>query len=269
MPFSFPTSRPYLSSLGQLARGGAWRLTLPHSHDHDLFVWTTRGQGIVHVTGRRRGLGVHNALVVPAGSMIAIDLGKQGFAQAMTVPAGTVAGFPREPVLLRVRDVQMQGEITNLLEALLREQSTERPLTAEAAQAHAALISVWFRRTRDAVPERDPPPTAAERLAAAFAELAERHHASGRPMADYAEMLGVTPTHLTRVCRHCAGLTAAAMLNARVLHAARCGLADTTEPVSEIAGRLGFSSPAYFSRFVHHHTGRSPTELRRAATIGK
>lgn len=269
MSFLPPASRPYLSSLGQLARGGSWRLTLPHSHSHDLFVWTTRGQGIVHVTGRRRGLGVHNALMVPAGSMIDIDLGKQGFAQAMTMPAGSVRGFPREPILLRVRDVQMQGEITNLIEAMLREQSAERSHGDEAAHAHASLISVWFRRTRDTILTDDPSPSAAERLAAAFTELAERHFASGRPMADYAEMLNVTPTHLTRVCRHCAGQTAAGVLSARVLHAARCGLADTKEPVSEIAARLGFSSPAYFSRFVHHHTGRSPTELRRAATTGK
>ncbi|MGR3453379.1 helix-turn-helix domain-containing protein [Pseudooceanicola sp.] len=269
MPFTHPTAYPYLSTLGQLARGGAWRLTLPHSHDSDLFIWTTRGQGIVHLMGRRRGLGVHNALMVPARSMIAIDPGKQGFAQALTMPAGSIRGVPREPVLLRVRDVQMQGEITHVLEAMLREQSVERPLAADAAQAHAALATVWFRRTRAAILPEDPMPSAAERLVAAFTDLAERHYASGRSMADYAEMLDVTPTHLTRVCRHCAGMTAAAMLSARVLHAARTALVDTTTPVSEIAAHLGFSSPAYFSRFVMHHTGRTPTHLRRDAGTGK
>lgn len=269
MPLSHPTAYPFLSTLGQLARGGAWRLSLPHAHASDLFIWTTRGQGIVHLQGRRRGLGVHNALMVPAGSMIAIDPGKQGFAQALTMPAGTVAGMPPEPVLLRVRDVQMQGEITHILEAMQREQGVERPLAAEAAQAHAALVSVWFRRTRAAILPEDPAPSAAERLVAAFTDLAERHHASGRSMADYAAMLDVTPTHLTRVCRHCAGMTAAAMLNARVLHAARTALVDTATPVSEIAEGLGFSSPAYFSRFVMHHTGHTPTHLRRAAGTGK
>jgi len=143
MPISIPMSRPYLSSLGQLARGGAWRLTLPHSHDHDLFVWTTRGQGIVHVTGRRRGLGVHNALLVPARSMIAIDLGKQGFAQAMTVPAGTVAGFPREPVLLRVRDVQMQRAVANAGSAERRSRSRTR--TTQICRGPFPTTSAIFR----------------------------------------------------------------------------------------------------------------------------
>jgi len=269
MTFSQPHSRPYLSSLVQLARGGSWRLTLPHSHATDLLIWTTRGQGIAQITGRRRGLGVHNAILIPAGAMTAIDIGKQGFAQALTMPAGQIEGFPHVPVLLRVRDVQMQGEITNLLESLLREQAIERPLSDEAARAHAALISVWFRRTRAAILADEPQPTAAERLAAAFTELAERHFASGRPMADYAEMLDVTPTHLTRVCRHCSGQTAAWLLSARVLHAARTALADTREPVSTIAERLGFSSAAYFSRFIVHHTGRTPTALRRDASNGK
>ena len=58
---------------------------------------------------------------------------------------------------------------------------------------------------------------------------------TGVRLMTLAEMLDVTPTHLTRVCRHCAGMTAAAMLSARVLHAARTALVDTTTPVSEIA----------------------------------
>ncbi|WP_375690723.1 helix-turn-helix domain-containing protein [Pseudooceanicola sp. LIPI14-2-Ac024] len=260
---------PHLWTLGQLARGGSWRLTLPHASTSDLFIWTTRGQGIAHLNGRRRGLGVHNALLIPAGAMFSIDPGKQGFGLAMTAPAGSVRGFPREPVLLRVRDVHMQGEATALLEALQREQATPRPLAGEAAAAHAALLSVWFRRTRDAVQPDAPDASAAERLAAAFTVLAERHFRTGRPMADYAEMLDVTPTHLTRVCRHCAGITAAGILGGRVLHAARSALVDTAQPVSGIARDLGFSSAAYFTRFIQHHTRLSPTALRKAATAGK
>lgn len=269
MDFLPPVGRPHLATLGQLARGAPWRLTLPHSIPHDLLVWTTRGQGLVHLDGRRLGLGVHNAIAVPAGAMMAIDPGKQGFAHALTIPAGSLAGFPRDPILLRVRDVQMQGEVTHLLEAMQREQTVVRPLADEAAMAHAALLTVWLRRTRAAIQPETPRPTAAERLVAGFTKLAEQNYATGRSMADYAEMLDVTPTHLTRVCKQCSGQTAAALLSDRVLHAARTLLADTGDPVAAIAGRLGFSSAAYFTRFIQHHTGRTPTALRRQGSTGK
>ncbi len=130
------------------------------------------------------------------------------------------------------------------------------------------LLSVWFRRTKAALLPDDPEPNAAERLVVAFTDLAERHFRSGRPMADYAEMLDVTPTHLSRVCRQCAGMTAADILSERVLHAARTELADTDTPVGEIARGLGFSSAAYFTRFIQHHTGLTPTALRQTAGTG-
>lgn len=254
---------PKIMSLAQLSRGQAWRLTLQHALDHDLFVWTTRGQGRVHLMGRRRGLGVHNAIMVPAGSMMAIDIGKQGFAQVVTIPAGSIPGLPHEPQLLRIRDVQMQGELTSILDAMQREQNTARPLGDEAAQAHAALLSVWFRRTRAAILEDAAKVPAAERLVTAFAALAERGFRSGRTMADFAEALDVTPTHLTRVCRQVAGMTAADILTERSLHAARVELADTQRPIRDIAEGLGFSSAAYFTRFIQHHTGRTPSALRQ------
>lgn len=251
-------------TLAQLSRGTPWRIELQHSHDADLLIWTTRGQGRVHLMGRRRGLGVHNAVFVPARSLLALDIGRQGFAQVVRMPPSSIAGFPREPQLLRIRDVQMQGELTGLLDAMQRELNAGRPLADEATAAHAALLSVWFRRAMTALLDPEPRASAAERLVAAFAELVSRNYRDGRPMASYAEALDVTPTHLTRVCKQCAGLTAADILTERTLHAARTALADTDSPVRDIAMSLGFSSAAYFTRFIQHHTGRAPTALRGA-----
>nr|WP_279391816.1 helix-turn-helix domain-containing protein [Shimia aestuarii] len=84
-------------------------------------------------------------------------------------------------------------------------------------------------------------------------------------MATYAEELEITPTHLTRVCRQCAGLTAADMLNQMVQHEARVLLTRSDLPVQDIADYLGFGSAAYFSRFSQQHFGASPTQLRKSS----
>jgi AraC family transcriptional activator of pobA len=82
-------------------------------------------------------------------------------------------------------------------------------------------------------------------------------------MQDYARTLGVTPTHLTRTCKTCSGMTASDLLTRRLLHAARDLLETTNHPANRIAATLGFRSAAYFSRFVLHHTGQTPTALRK------
>lgn len=42
-------------------------------------------------------------------------------------------------------------------------------------------------------------------------------------------------------------------------------LAATRIPVQQISGRLGFSSPSYFSQSFRRATGFSPAEFRRQA----
>ena len=93
----------------------------------------------------------------------------------------------------------------------------------------------------------------------------EVEFASGASMAEHAAALGVTPTHLTRVCRTETGRTAAALLTERLVHAAHSLLAGTDAPAQDIARHLGFGSAAYFTRFMQQHTGAAPTALRRTA----
>jgi AraC-like DNA-binding protein len=107
-------------------------------------------------------------------------------------------------------------------------------------------------------------PSAAVRLARAYAAKLEAGFRSGKSVADYAAELGVTATHLTRVCRATCGRTASALLHDRQIFEARRLLAETRLPVQDIAEALGFGSAAYFSRSFHARTGKSPTAFRRA-----
>ncbi|WP_101066331.1 helix-turn-helix transcriptional regulator [Roseovarius salinarum] len=255
-----------IMTLAQWVQGAAWRAELPHSCDSHAFVWITRGQGRCIVEGVRRGFGMHNALVIPAGTMFAIEVGKQAFGMVCLVPPGGTVLMPDTFQHLRVRDVHAQAELTSLFEVMQREQNGRRPFADEALNANASLITVWLRRAMIDHGERPPDSPAAERLVMAYCALVERDYRSGRTMGDYAQILGVTPTHLSRSCRKACGLTAAELLTQRTLHAARELLAETREPVRNIARHLGFSSAAYFSRFILHHTGHSPTDLRARET---
>lgn len=256
-------THPKLLTLAQWTGPEPWRAALPHSDPHHVFLWMTRGQGRCLIGGRRRGLSVHTAIVLPAGALFALDPAAQSFALVCLLPPKSDLLMPDEPQLLRVREPRAQADLTTLLETMQREQNDARPFMDEAMHAHGALLTVWLRRAIIDTHDDTEQSTAAHRLVAAYAALVEREHRTGVSMQDLARRLGVTPTHLTRVCKTTAGLTASALLTGRVLHAARDLLQTTSLPANRIAADLGFRSAAYFSRFVLRHTGRSPSDLRK------
>jgi AraC family transcriptional activator of pobA len=260
-----PLRRIHIGTLAQLAQGAPWRMGLMHALPHHLFLWVTRGQGRGVIMGKRTGIGTHNALLIPAHTLFSLDLGKQGFGLAVQIPTEANVTFPDTDQHLRLRDVLVQGELTSILDTMQREQTSARPYGEEAAVAHAQLLSVWLRRTLINTPPESARPLAAERLVRSYCTLLERDYRSGRPMADYAEALNVTPTHLTRSCRQCAGLTAADILTQRSLHAARDLLETSDVPINRISQWLGFGSAAYFTRFIQHHTTKTPSDLRKLA----
>lgn len=95
-----------------------------------------------------------------------------------------------------------------------------------------------------------------------FEALLEQHHLERWSVADYAEALAVTPTHLNRITRAATGDTASHLILNRLIREARRSLVYTNLPVSTIAYALGFEDPAYFSRVYAAATGVSPRAFR-------
>ncbi|PIE12362.1 MAG: AraC family transcriptional regulator [Rhodobacterales bacterium] len=257
---------PTLSPLARSLAGRQWRLSLQHSRKHAVILWITRGQGRAVLRGRETRFGPHSLIYVPANTLFSVDAGVKPLGHIIRIPDtdATLSGLlPETEALLRVRDLHDQADLSRMIETASMESEIQEPLHEAAMTAHVVLIAVWMNR---ALAQRPPaPPARADaRLAARFCDLVVRHYRSGRSMAQYAEILGVTPTHLARCCKSSAGTSAANILTERSLYAARDLLCSTDHPFRQIAAHLGFGSPAYFTRFVHHHTGHSPTDLRRA-----
>ncbi len=97
-----------------------------------------------------------------------------------------------------------------------------------------------------------------------FQDLIEQRSHATLGVSDYAEMLSVTSTHLSRTVKVITGRTAGEILADRTLLTAKRALAFTDMPISEIAFDLGFSSSSYFSRTFRSQVGQTPREFRRA-----
>ncbi|WP_421704218.1 AraC family transcriptional regulator [Aliiroseovarius sp.] len=252
--------------LARLAKGGRWRTEAMRSYGAPVLIWFTRGQGRITVSGVTAGYGPHNAIFLPAGTMHGFEMSNQTHGTIVVFPAGveTLLSLPEEPVHLRLREADKQGELSRMIDNLQREMENGSPRAQQAMMCHAGLLAVWMERELQRNEPEDGRPDASGRLAAAYSALVEQEFHTPKTVRDYAAELGVTPTHLSRVCNKACGRPASAILADRVHYEARRLLAETHLPVKDIAARLGFASPAYFTRAFQHHTGHTPSDFRKA-----
>jgi AraC-like DNA-binding protein len=256
-------SRLDLRSIGNAAMASRWRTEAMRAHATPRLIFIHKGQGRITVAGLTSGYGPNNLIFVPAGTMYGIELGPMAYGQLVTIPRAMADDWPDDPVHLRLRDVAAQKELVTIMDGLEAELRSDRPGAVRAAHYQAGLLSVFFERQRGGADPEARRETSQARLAAAYTDLVERDFRSGRGVADLARDLGVTPTHLTRVCKHSCGKSALTILNQRI-HLEACRLLrETRKPIKDIAAGLGFNSAAYFTRAFQASAGMTPSDFRR------
>ncbi|NDO83669.1 AraC family transcriptional regulator [Citrobacter sp. NCU1] len=98
-----------------------------------------------------------------------------------------------------------------------------------------------------------------------FLLLVEKRFRQRLTVNDYSEMMGMSPGHLSRLCRITLGMSSLDVINMRVIQEAQQELVYTSKTIKQLAAFLGFNDEAYFTRFFHKHTGVSPGQYRELA----
>lgn len=271
VPLSDPEIPPVdVQSIGRLVSGGRWRTEAMRSYDRPVLLWFTRGQGRLTISGRTMGYGPHNLAFLPPKTMHGFSTMGPVLGSVVFLPNDPAFDWPGKPLHLRLSDVQRQRELTAAIDSMSREHESDCDRSNTALYHHAGLLSVWLQRTAEAM--ADPAGTrsgqrfdsASHRLAEAFTSLVERDFRKPLGVQHYAKLLGVTPTHLSRVCRKVSGVPALDILTDRRHFEARRLLKDSRMPVADVARNTGFASAAYFTRAFRARSGQSPSEFRNA-----
>ena len=90
----------------------------------------------------------------------------------------------------------------------------------------------------------------------------DRHFDRPLEMGEIADAVGRSPAHLTTLLRRSTGKTLLGWVTDRRMAEARRLLVETSVPVAEIATRVGYGSPSYFTRVFGRHVGESPARFR-------
>lgn len=231
----------------------------PHRHAvlHQVLLLTGGGAAL-SLEGEGREIAAGTVVNVPARTVHGYRFAPGSGGWVLTVPTDVLGGSLDACPPLRTAAT---GPADRRLAALFAEVEAEHSGTARA-RAHnlTALAALVAGRTAEAlapgaVPARSP-------LFTRFERLVEERYRERWSVADYADALGVTSTHLTRVCRAATGLPASRLAEARLATEARRLLAYTPHTVAEIASGLGFLDPAHFTRVFTRATSLSPTAFR-------
>lgn len=93
--------------------------------------------------------------------------------------------------------------------------------------------------------------------------LIQKNFKNTKRPADYAELLHITPSGLTKATRKHYGKTVTDLIQQRVLEEARKELSVSGKSIKEIAIDLGYNDPYYFSRLFKKISGMSPEAYRQ------
>lgn len=96
-----------------------------------------------------------------------------------------------------------------------------------------------------------------------FRQLLESHYRQHWGVQEYAAALSTSASSLNRACREQMGVSAKTQIQERLLLEIKRRLIYTGEPLDQIAYKLGFKDPSYFSRFFKRSEGQAPGEYRK------
>ena len=93
--------------------------------------------------------------------------------------------------------------------------------------------------------------------------LVDNFYIEKRTVEEYADLLAVTPNHLSQSIKLAAGKNALSFINDRIAAEAMSLIRYTQLDIAEIAYSLNFSDPANFGKFFKRATGVTPLEFRK------
>lgn len=96
-----------------------------------------------------------------------------------------------------------------------------------------------------------------------FVQLVNNYYIEKRTIEEYAELLFVTPNHLSQSVKLTSGKNALSFINERLVTEAKSLILYTAFDIAQIAYQLNFSDPANFGKFFKKHTDLTPIEYRK------
>lgn len=267
----------HIETIADRGRLHGWEIRAHTHRDLHQVLVILDGAGEMRAESTSRKFAAPALLLVPAGVVHAFVFEKDTRGYVVTLAEAALADLARrEPafralfegaIAVDLKESALEAhEIEEAVVRLQREFQWAAPAHAAATEARLVTVLVCAVRATHQlqIAERGTRgPRAA--LVARFRQAVEENLRAGWQMRRYSKALGVPPARLRSACLEVTGRPPIHIVHERLLLEAKRSLRYTNMTIAETAYDLGFTDPAYFSRFFSERAGMSPAEFRRRA----
>jgi AraC family transcriptional activator of pobA len=241
----------------------------PHRHDYHELIWIRAGAGQHSIDAATVPVRPGTITVIGRGQVHVFEQGEHLDGAVVRFTGQALA----ESWLLAGqggRTVVVPGGEQDRLDALIDALGAElaRPPDEHSAELQRHLLTailLWIERWYDASrTERRADDDAEVQLHRRFARRLEEDYAAHHDAAYYADALAVPAAALSRALAHVTGRATKDLILDRVMLEAARLLRFTDLSVGEVAYRVGYDDPLYFSRAFKRRHEQSPQAYRDA-----
>jgi AraC family transcriptional activator of pobA len=256
-------------------RVGEGPIRAPHRHDYHELLWLRDGRGEQLVDGEAMDIAAGTVTVIARGqvhqfrhaaglrgALLRITDAALAGGDAQRIAAGWLLGGRGG------RTIAVPPGERDRFEAVLRALHAETrrppdPYAPDLVRHLTSTVLLWLERWHEASrTERPELDDADVQLHRRFSALLEQDFARHHDVAHYADALAVPAAALARALTTLTGRGTKELIVERAMVEAMRLLRFTDLTVGEVAHRVGYGDPLYFSRAFKRFAGRSPQAYR-------
>ncbi|MBL4806806.1 MAG: helix-turn-helix domain-containing protein [Rhodobacteraceae bacterium] len=241
-----------------------WHIA-PHRHLnlHQIFLIES-GHADMNLDGQSLELSAMTVVAVPPRSVHGFVFEQNTIGLVLSIPVNEVTSLTASHALLAdffagPRVVPATAKVVNVLKTILTEHRAANCARIPLLRGLTLQLACYLADS--AASDRRITSPSHEKITH-FEQLARDHLTDHWKIANYAAALGISTTHLTRLCNDVMGQSPKAYLHSLVIQQAKQLLAYTQMDVASVGYRIGFEDPSYFSRAFMRSTGQSPRAFR-------
>ncbi len=247
-----------------------WHIRVHQHAELVQLLYLHKGQAEIEVEGERYVVNESSIQVVPSLCVhgFRFSPGTQGYVLSLALPLlskleaqfGGQLDVLSQPGCIPVK--RSSRHIRSVFTTLLEEYTHENDAREMMLYSLLGVLLVWLNRQGTPSKVIEDKSERKRGVLRQFARLVESHYREHLSLAEYAQRLGVSTTHLNCLCREFHGASALSVLHQRLLLEAKRSLQYTSMTITQVSDYLGFSDVTYFSRFFRKRGGMTPKEFK-------
>jgi AraC family transcriptional regulator, transcriptional activator of pobA len=263
----------HLVSIDSSCRKHNWVIK-PHFHSKLYqFFFIESGQGKFVFNEKTRHFSDKTLIIMPENNLHGFEFSEDTIGFTLSVSShivNKIIGLDKELAyeINRVRLINLNNNtlefdsLMTTINSMQRELAQKEEKIELALEVLIGLLMIKIYRLRDKVGKEYIESSRELNYYMAFMKAVKNGVPTNKSIDDFTKTLGISKTHLNRVCQTIVGEPTKQVIANYLINEAMILLAHTDMTISEIAHQLDFKDVSYFCRFFKKQTNASPARFR-------